>query len=266
MRDIDWESLGLTNDFLFSKVMRKPDLCKEMLQRILDIEIDHISYPEPQKSIDEDKDAKGIRLDIYVKDADTVYNVEIQTSDTKALSKRTRYYQSLLDLQELNKGVFYDRLSRSYIIFICTFDAFGQGRHKYTFEHRCLEDLNLPLGDAAQKLFLNITSVENDISAPLKAFLDYLYDGTVHDAYTERLQEELQMAKQNREWRREYMTLKMRDLENIEKGKAEGRAEGEQFMSRLMQALLSEKRYDDVQKAATDPNYRNQLYHEYGIA
>lgn len=78
------------------------------------------------------------------------------------------------------------------------------------------------------------------------------------------------------------MTLKMRDLENIEKGKEEGfaqgheqglaqgreqgLAQGELFMSRLMQALLSEKRYDDVQKATTDKNYRNQLYHEYGIA
>ena len=45
----------------------KEELCKEMLQRILDIEIERIEYPEPQKSIDEDKDARSIRLDIYVR-------------------------------------------------------------------------------------------------------------------------------------------------------------------------------------------------------
>ena len=33
-------------------------------------------------------------------------------------------------------------------------------------------------------------------------------------------------AKKNREWRREYMTLLMRDQENIEKGRKEGRREG----------------------------------------
>ena len=47
MRNTDWESLGLVNDFLFSKVMRNKELCKEMLQRILDIEIERIEYPEP---------------------------------------------------------------------------------------------------------------------------------------------------------------------------------------------------------------------------
>lgn len=32
--------------------------------------------------------------------------------------------------------------------------------------------------------------------------------------------------RQNREWRHEYMTLLMRDQENWERGKAEGKAEG----------------------------------------
>ena len=249
-----------------------------MLQRILDIEIERIEYPEPQKSIDEDKDARSIRLDIYVKDGKgTVYNVEIQTSDTKSLPKRSHYYQSMMDFQELNKGVFYDKLSKSYIIFICTFDLFGQGRHKYTFEHRCTEDLNLKLGDGATKIFLNTTGILNDVSEELKAFLDYLNEGKAQDEYTERLEEEVQIAKQNREWRREYMTLQMRDLENIERGKEEGlrqgmergkaagRAEAEKSMSRLMQILLAEKRYADLQRIASDKNYREELYREYNI-
>ena len=241
-----------------------------MLQRILDIEIERIEYPEPQKSIDEDKDARSIRLDIYVKDGEgTVYNVEIQTSDTKSLPKRSRYYQSMLDLQELNKGVFYDKLSKSYIIFICTFDLFGQGRHKYTFEHRCTEDLNLKLGDGATKIFLNTAGILNDVSEELKAFLDYLNEGKAQDDYTERLEEEVQIAKQNREWRREYMTLQMRDLENIERGKEEGLRQGmekaEQAMTCLMQRLLAENRYNDLQRAVLDKSYREALYKEYNI-
>ena len=81
------------------------------------------------------------------------------------------------------------------------------------------------------------------------------------------------------------MTLQMRDLENIERGKeeglrqgiargkAEGRAEGllqgmekaEQAMSSLMQRLLAENRFNDLQRAVTDKNYREALYKEYNI-
>ena len=51
----DWDELGISNDFLFGKIMRNPELCKELLQRILpELEIDRIEYPETQKSIKPD--------------------------------------------------------------------------------------------------------------------------------------------------------------------------------------------------------------------
>lgn len=88
------EELGISNDFLFGKVMQNPELCKELLQRILpDLMIGHIEYPELQKSIQPDMDAHGIRLDVYIKDGrEIVYDIEMQVSDTKELSKRSQYY------------------------------------------------------------------------------------------------------------------------------------------------------------------------------
>ena len=57
----DWEEIGLSNDFIFGKVMSDPELCKELLERILPgIEIDHIEYPELQKPIKEDIDAEQL--------------------------------------------------------------------------------------------------------------------------------------------------------------------------------------------------------------
>lgn len=90
----NWEDLGISNDFLFGKVMQNPKLCKELLKRILpELKIGHIEYPELQKEIKPDADAKSIRLDVYVKDNENVvYNVEMQASDTKELPKRSRYY------------------------------------------------------------------------------------------------------------------------------------------------------------------------------
>ena len=59
--------------------MSHPGLCQKLLERIFpDMEIDHIEYPELQKSINLDYDAKGVRLDVYVTDGNnTVYNIEM---------------------------------------------------------------------------------------------------------------------------------------------------------------------------------------------
>lgn len=76
------------------------------MQRILsELQIDHVEYPELQKSIQPNADAKSVRLDVYVKDGKgTVYNIEMQVTNTKELPKRTRYYQSMIDLQLIDKG------------------------------------------------------------------------------------------------------------------------------------------------------------------
>ncbi len=86
--------------------MQNPTLCKELLHRTFpDLQIDHIENSELQKSIRPDADNKNVRLDIYIQDdTDTVYDIEMQVADTRELSKRIKYYQSLIDLQLTDKG------------------------------------------------------------------------------------------------------------------------------------------------------------------
>ena len=219
-----WEELGIANDFLFGKIMQDAGLCKELLQRILpDLEIDRIEYPQLQKEIKPDADAKSIRLDVYVRDGrGTIYDIGMQVVDTKELPKRTQYYQNMIDLQLIDKGQHYKLLKPSYIIFICPFDVFGRGRHIYTFENVCKEDKEIFLGDGAVKIFLNADSQLDDVSRELAAFLDYVAGRETEDTYVKKLKDAVDRAKKNREWRHEYMTLLMRDQENIEKGIEKG--------------------------------------------
>ncbi len=93
-KNVNWQEIGLSNDFFFGKVMRNPDLCKKMLGRIIpELKIGRIEYPELQKTMKADIDARGIRLDVYVKDSeDVVYDIEIQNVNTKELPERSRYY------------------------------------------------------------------------------------------------------------------------------------------------------------------------------
>jgi predicted transposase/invertase (TIGR01784 family) len=169
---MNYESLNFANNFMFAKVMRNPALCRELLEVILDVEIEKIEYPEEEKVIDIAADAKSVRLDVYVNDdKNTVYNVEMQATDTKELPKRSRYYQDMIDLNLIEKGQPYDKLNKSYVIFICMFDVFGKGRHIYTFENVCLQDSTLSLGDETTKVFLNPRSDMNDVDEELGNFL-----------------------------------------------------------------------------------------------
>lgn len=224
----DWEAIGISNDFLFGKIMRNPELCRELLQRILpNLDIERIEYPETQKSIQPDVDARSVRLDVYVKDdKNTVYDIEMQISDTKELPKRSRYYQSMMDLQLIDKGQSYKKLNQSYIIFICPFDLYGKGRHIYTFENVCKEDTSINLKDGTTKVFLNAKGEMDDVSKELKAFLDYAAGKKSEDVFVKKLEEAVEEAKRNREWRHEYMTLLMRDQENLEKGIEKGKILG----------------------------------------
>ena len=262
-KQTNWEDLSISNDFLFGKVMQNPELCKELLQRILpDLKIDRIEYPELQKSINIDMDARSVRLDVYVKDEkEVVYDIEMQVSDTKELPKRSRYYQSMLDLQLIDKGQLYDELKRSYVIFICPFDLYGKGRHIYTFENICKEDNNISMGDETVKIFLNAKGTLDDVNDELKAFLDYVAGKKPKDTYVERLEEAVKEAKKNREWRHEYMTLLMRDQLN----KKEGREQGEEMMAKLIMLLNEDGRLSDIVKISQDKDYRQKLYLEYHI-
>lgn len=219
-----WEELEITDDVLFGKVMRNPELCKRTIEVILGIEIDRIDYLEEQKTIDMSLDAKSIRLDVYVKDgANTVYNIEMQPVKRDNLPKRSRYYQGMIDLALIEKGEHYSKLNRSYVIFICSFDLFGKNRCVYTFENRCIEDSEISLGDETVKVFLNSRGDSTHLNSNLKAFLEYMnHKKESENDFITMLDREVKKAKANLEWRREYMTLYIKFQEMMEEGREEG--------------------------------------------
>ena len=234
----DFEELQIKDDFMFGIVMREPLFCKQFLERVLGVKISRINYPDYQKTIDLKADAKGIRLDIYVWDEEgNIYDIDMQASEKKNIPKRIRYYQGMVDLNILKKGEDYKKLKRSFIIFVCTFDVFKEGRHIYTFENRCLQNPGLVLGDDTVKIILNTKGTMDDVTPELKRLLDYIDNNEPEDEYTRELEKEVESVKKNEKWRLNYMTLQMRYQEIYEEGKEEGRKEA---VSEYILDLLSD--------------------------
>ena len=90
--------------------MRDKRLCKMLLERLLQTKIKDIVYLEEEKAIDIGKDAKSVRLDVYLEDGNRVFDLEMQTTDKGNLPKRSRYYQGMIDLNTIEKGENYKKL------------------------------------------------------------------------------------------------------------------------------------------------------------
>ena len=225
-----WEELEIKDDFMFAKVMRDKRICKMLLERLLQTKIRDIVYLDEQKTIDIEKDAKSVRLDVYLEEENRVFDLEMETTNKGNLPKRSRYYQGMIDLNTIEKGENYKKLKESYIIFICTFDPFHQGKAQYTFENLCLEDKELKLNDGAKKVFFNAKDYINAEDEEVREFLKYVNGEKSDNPFVKEIEDKVAQVKKNEEWRLEYVTLLMRDQENqeigIEIGKELGREEG----------------------------------------
>ena len=228
----DWEDLTISDNFLFQKVMQNKRICKTLIQKIIGIEIKDIIYPIPEKTIAVTAFSKSVRLDLYVEtDKGEVIDIEMQVTNGAdgELAHRMRYYQSMIDLEALEKGKDYAELKRTYVIFICTFDPFKLGRKIYTFTNRCHEEKELELNDGATKMFLNAKGKEGKVDKDIDKFLAYIDGKAAEGVFTKDVDEEVSKVKQHKETRLEYMTLMMELKRQRREGYDEGHSAGERI-------------------------------------
>jgi predicted transposase/invertase (TIGR01784 family) len=148
-------------------------------------------------------------------------------------------------LNTIEKGESYKKLKESYVVFICTFDPFYQGKAQYTFENLCLENKGLRLGDGTRKVFFNANGYIHAENEEVREFLKYVNGGTSKHPFIKAIEDKVVQVKTNKEWRLEYMTLLMREEEIREEareegillGREEGRREGIYGMVSVLKEL-----------------------------
>ena len=201
------EELTFTDDFMFGTIMKHKPVCKGVLERLLHIKVGKIEYPSLQKTIAPFYESKGIRLDVYVAESSRVFDIEIQTSVPPDLPKRTRYYQSLMDVDCLLRGQSYAELKDSYVLFICTQDPFNKGLPVYTFENTCREESGLFLADKSYKVFYNASAYGKEKDDELHALLRYLCKKQATSNFTQTIDGLVESTKNNEKFRSVYMSL-----------------------------------------------------------
>lgn len=270
-----FKELEFKDAFMFAAVMENAEICRRVLMCILGFPIREVKV-HTESTILLNPDYRGIRLDVYADDDEgSVYDVEMQTTDKGNLPKRSRCYQGQMDVALLEPGEDFNRLPKSFVIFICTFDPFGRKRCIYTFEERCLED-GEPLGDETRKVFLNTRGENRDeVSAELIQFLRFVEQSEIprdcgQDALVKQLSDRIAKLKRDRRMEERYMLLgELLDDERREareEGMAEGRAEGRRQLLALIRAMTADGQAGEIPRLDEEPAYLEEMLEKYHIS
>lgn len=230
-----FEELNFADDGMFQAVMKNPEASAELVERLLGVRVKSVKYPKLEKKIAPYYATKGVRLDVYLKDEDKVIDVELQTYEMDALGKRTRYYQSMVDIDSLMKGEDYSELKDSYILFICKFDPFRdekkepRGLYRYTFRNVCTEDSLVNLDDKCLKVIYNASAYNQAEDPKVRALLRFIQTNEPgEDPFAKQLKEFVLKARQNEKFKREYLAMNLHDRDMMKIGEREGIAKGAQ--------------------------------------
>lgn len=226
------EKLTFADDGMFQAVLSDPKISAALVELLLGIKIRRVEYPELEKVIKPFYTTKGVRLDVYLKDKDKVIDIELQSYTQRALGKRTRYYQSMIDMDSLMKGDDYPELKESYILFICKRDPFMDrnkkpfGLPRYTFRNVCSENNSVNLDDKSVKVVYNANAYKKEKDQRIRALLQFVKTnkpGT--DGFTNRLSEIVKRLKESEKFKEDYGGMNLHDRDLVREAKKENSIE-----------------------------------------
>lgn len=226
------QDLTIKDNFMFGAVMSIEENCIAFLEMVLSFPIEKVVVSK-ERSMIYHPEYKGVRLDIYAKDEKhTHYNVEMQTRRQADLGKRSRYYHSQIDMECLKKGLSYEELPDTFVIFICDFDPFDCGLYYYSFQNECQEDTRAKLRDGNKTIFLS-TRGKNKEQMPrsLVKFLKFVEADLAEseqdfgDELVKQFQDSIREIKASREMGERYMLFEELLKEERQEGLAQGRQE-----------------------------------------
>ncbi|MBQ6555228.1 MAG: Rpn family recombination-promoting nuclease/putative transposase [Firmicutes bacterium] len=198
----------LIDDIFFNAFFDENKKDVEFILKIIlekDLEVIEMSVQKQYKNIR----GRSAELDIVAKDSDNkIYDIEIQRASDGAIPKRARFHSSMLDSAAVKRGMEYDELPETYVIFITETDIFKKSKPIYKVE-RCIMDEEIELfNDMAHILYVN---GENDNDTELGRLMQDFMCSDPDKMHNPNLAERARFFKQD-EGGRAIMAMSMEDI------------------------------------------------------
>ncbi len=226
------KNLTLLDRFLFSEAVNDPENMQLMLEIIFGEKVELKYPPQAEKEQKSAPRNRFVKLDVWTEDRKGwIYDTEVQRTNTGNLPRRSRYYQSLIDVNLLRPGeTDFNRLKDVALILIAPFDLFGKGWYCYSFQMNCRREPGIVLGDGATRIFLNTHGKDpENITPELRELLHYMEhtneEREYQSARVRKLRENIKAIQASEEVNVRYMQAWEERAIEIQEAKEEGRRE-----------------------------------------
>ena len=240
---------------MFDLLMTNEELCRELLEVVLDAPVSNIEYIIAENDIRPTLTNHGVRLDAYVKTENEVCDIEMQTVKRAKLGRRLRFYQGAMDTLALRRGEHYGNLPPCYIVFICLHDPFNAGLPVYTLNVKCQENTSVKTDHGFTWIVLAAPAWDRLPPGRLRNLLHYIATGEAgDDRFATKLAAAVRAANGDEAWRKEKMALLTfeEDMEIQRRMLEEDREDFE-----IQKRILEEDRGDfEIQKRTLEEQQR----------
>ena len=130
-------NLKFTDRWMFNRVLCEKEVCRKVLRAALGIEVGEIAYLNAEQAKEPAAASRGVRMDVFAREGNRVFDIEMQVSPEDRIGRRMRYYQAAIDATELGPGEDYELIPESFVVFFCTADPFRAGSAVYSIALRC---------------------------------------------------------------------------------------------------------------------------------
>ena len=208
MDDIDWKYIGLKNNFMFCRVLRRErNALKEILEILLKIKIKDLR-------IDEEKDyslltpvERRIRCYALIEGKNEYVGIEIQTAEGADADRRVEFFMTEMVNDKPDNGMSLKSLTETYFIFICISDPFFKGECIYEYDSDNDGTSEIKSANQIHRVFFNASAFIKADDDKLKELLCYFYSGWSHGSFTESLHEITDRYRGNKDWEIEYTSF-----------------------------------------------------------
>lgn len=177
----------ITNDLMFKKVISDPEIMQGLLERIFPGQkIEGLQTVINERTIKLPDGTKGIRIDVYGENATSIIAMEMENRAERFGPKRSRYYQTAMDKDQLQEGEPYDKLKKLFVIVFTTRDLMEEDRLIDDYRNRN-EDGNI-LGDERSIIYIYCGGEKGRSEYPeLAAFCQYVMGIKTDDEFVKKI-------------------------------------------------------------------------------
>lgn len=198
-----YDQLTMADEFLFDKMMQNPEICKGVLERILESGITNFAFSKSGECMD--ITYRGTDARVFVRmldDTNTYYEPDTGRWGMAGLPRRMRFDVTTTDIFLCENVCVQDDLQELIVVYICPFDCFGEGKAKYVIRS-CCEGSGKVFRDGSTRIILNTAGSAG--TKELQAFLDYLEGkGDPEDPFIQMLEQAAANVRRDLSWQTEY--------------------------------------------------------------